>query len=85
MRRARRARLAAAPQALTFLREVATALRRVGEIELVAGKRTAACQAFAEAGDIWSRMEREKRLLAFDLAPRSGQVPWIRNQLQRCR
>jgi len=83
--RARRARLAASPQALILLREVATALRRVGEIELASGKRPAACQAFAEAGDIWSRLEREKRLLAFDLAPRSGQVPWIRDQLLRCR
>jgi len=83
--RARRARLAAAPETMTREREVATALRRVGEVELAAGERGRACTAFAEAGAIWDRLEREGRLLAFDLAPVSGQVPWIRAQLRRCR
>ncbi len=82
---ARRARLAAEPQSTGRRREVATALRRVGEVELGAPDRVAACVAFRDALSIWDQLEREGRLLAFDLAPRSGQVPWLRNQLERCR
>jgi tetratricopeptide (TPR) repeat protein len=65
-------------------REVATALRRVGEVELMAGQLQAACAAFAEAGAIWDAMERDGTLLGFDRATPSGQVPWIREQLSRC-
>ena len=82
---ARRARLAAQPQATGRRREVATALRRVGEVELAVPDSAAACSAFREAETIWEQLEREGRLLAFDLAPRSGQVPWLRIQLERCR
>lgn len=81
---ARRARLAAEPGTLVREREVATALRRVGEVELTAQQPDRACQAFADAGAIWDRLERQGRLLAFDQAPVSGQVPWIRAQLRRC-
>jgi serine/threonine-protein kinase len=81
---ARRARLAAAPSDLQRDREVAIALRRLGEVEQVAGARAQACAAFAEAAAIWDRQAREGRLLPFDQAPVSGQVPWIRAQLQRC-
>ena len=81
---ARRARLAEQPDSSARLREVATALRRVGEVELAAPDRARACTAFREAAGIWSQLERDGRLLAFDLAPRSGQVPWLRTQLVRC-
>jgi len=81
---ARRTRLAAEPGTLSREREVATALRRVGEVELAAGELARACRAFAEAGAVWDHLAQEGRLLAFDQAPVSGQVPWIRAQLRRC-
>ncbi len=81
---ARRDRLALQPGNHSKQREVATALRRVGEVEQLAGRGAAACARFAEAGAIWDRMEREGTLLGFDLSPTSGHVPWIRRQLARC-
>ncbi len=80
----RRARLAALPTDHSRRREVATALRRVGDVEQQAGSSDAACVAYREAGALWDQMERDGTLLGFDLAPLSGQVPWIRTQLQRC-
>ena len=82
--RMRRERSAADPASHAERREIATALRRVGEVEQRAGDAAAACASFAAAGVIWDDMARNGRLLAFDLAPLSGQVPWIRGQLQRC-
>ncbi len=82
--RARRERWAADPGNHAKRREIATALRRVGEVELRAGDSAAACVSFVAAGEIWDDMERNGRLLAFDLMPLNGQVPWIRGQLQRC-
>jgi tetratricopeptide (TPR) repeat protein len=83
--RSRRIRLADQPANHARQREVATALRRVGEVELIAGQPAAACSAFAEAGAIWDDMQRRGTLLGFDLAPPSGQVPWIRQQLAHCK
>lgn len=80
----RRERLAAQPNNHARQREVATALRRVGEVEQLAGEPQAACAAFAEAGAIWDRMQREGTLLGFDLSPQGGHVPWIRRQLESC-
>lgn len=80
----RRKRFAAEPLEHNRHREVATALRRVGEVELLAGQRAAACAAFRDANEIWTSMERAGTLLGFDQARPSGQVPWIRDQLTRC-
>jgi serine/threonine protein kinase len=81
----RRKRLAEMPAEHARQREVATALRRVGEVEMMARQPLAACRAFREAGAIWDRMQRDGVILGFDLSEPSGQVPWIRNQLARCR
>jgi tetratricopeptide (TPR) repeat protein len=81
----RRQRYAQEPGIHGRRREVATALRRVGEVELMAGNSKTACSAFAEAGAIWDGMERDGSLLGFDRAMPSGQVPWIRDQLSRCK
>ena len=80
----RRARFAALPNDHSRRREVATALRRVGDVEQQAGRADAACVAYREAGALWDEMEKDGTLLGFDLAPLSGQVPWIRKQLGSC-
>ncbi len=80
----RRTRLAADPPNHGKKREVAIALRRLGEVEQLAGQRTKSCAAFAESGAIWDQMQRNGSMLGFDLAEKSGQVPAIRRRLATC-
>lgn len=81
----RRGRLAAEPASVARRREVAIALRRLGEIEERAANTRVACSMYGEAAGFWDQLERDGKLLGFDLAQPSGQVPWIRAALGRCR
>lgn len=81
----RRGRLAAEPDSAARRREVAIALRRLGEIEERASNTRVACSLYGEAAAFWDQLERDGKLLGFDLAQPSGQVPWIRTALGRCR
>ncbi len=80
----RRGRLAAEPDSVARRREVAIALRRLGEIEERATNTHVACSLYGEAAAFWDQLQRDGKLLGFDLAQPSGQVPWIRAALGRC-